>query len=249
VNIDGGEHIVFCGDSRTNLGWFNDALTAIAATFAAHATTKQRFSVNTGAPGKIRPGAAPGQVQAVTNQKGVTFVNSGVSGNVTADIAAAVPARITNLNPTMLVLWVGINDLINANSLAAFTASYQSILTQTLAAIPTCKIVTLGMWLRLEQWILSGGVPVGDNPLDPPPSNPTYTPSLAQYDAAIQAATVAVGGVFVQPRPDTITYWSVHNTPAPGAISGILSVDGLHQNATGAALLSDHFLAAVPVQP
>ncbi len=249
IPVSPGTTVVFVGDSITADGWFDETLSNKGGT---NLLVQQLSSIQTvarvgSATGRV--GSASGHIGAVAAVTGggqIYAINSGIGGNQASDIEAAVPARITNYNPDVVVIEVGINDVRAVPvpvTAAAFRASYDSIIEQTQAAIPTVQIVCLSILLMREQWA-SAPPPAhfAGNPFDAPADIPAF-------NAEIQASALAHGCVYVDTRPPAALLESTLNTPEPGAIDGILTTDGIHPNATGQESISDSVYPAFTFVP
>lgn len=167
----------------------------------------------------------------------VDVVNSGVGGDQIADIEAAVQTRIINHHPDVVILAVGVNDA-GATAPATFRASYDATLAAIQSGWPSAQIVCVGILLYREQWASS-----------PPPAHFSGNPLDSQVEdlnVEIEASAAAHGCTYVDTRTPAAAYEEGHNLPEPGAISGVLTVDGLHPNATGQRLMSDAAFAVFP---
>lgn len=235
------DQIVFVGDSITALTWYGPLVASINATFTPRvnglstlATGTARAVVTGGTSATVVPGSYTPQLQ---------IVNSGVPGDGVQNIQGAVAARITSHNPTLLVVEVGVNDCRAATNLTTFRTAYDSILDQTQTAIPSVKIMCLGVLTVGEQWTTSGGVPVWDDKLVSPPSNPTWTPWIDDYNGQISASCTNHGGTFMETRTEYLAWEVANNTPAIGAFTGLLTLDspsnptGVHPTPLGQTVL------------
>lgn len=227
IPISGGDRVVFCGDSITDQGVFRPAVLAI----------NEQLSARRPGAGYVVSGrtvAAGGRgVAATVPRQPIVAIMSGVPGDEISSIAANIPGRITNYNPDVVFLFVGVNDCLVATPLANFNASYDSVLAgiRAYGDIPVCclSIFEIG-----EQWV--SGPLRWDNNYDPPPSNPGFTPSIAQYDTQIQTAvndSTLSDAEMLDLRAPTLVQEAALNTPEPGAASGVLTVDGVHPNPRG----------------
>lgn|SRR5678815_1983766 len=223
-----GDQVVFVGDSITAAAWMSvtgGLVDQINAQIPVVNMPRVATVAGGAAIATLAPGARAATVAAVSTQSVIRVVNSGVPGNKAADIAADVAGRITNYNPNVVVMLIGVNDAVNVTSLASFQTSIHTILSTTRAALPSCKIVVLSILWWSEQWAAG---PVWNNFYDPPPSNPTYTPSIAEYNAILQSECAAVSGTYIDTRAPALAYEAANNTPAPGAVQGILTQDRIH---------------------
>lgn len=249
ITIRPTDKVVFVGDSITEQGWFNPAVTTINTLFS---TNKVYPSSATG--GRAIATGGTGSVAVTANNPALQAINSGVSGDESGNISAAVATRITNYNPTVVVLAVGVNDTRSGVQTSTYRANIDTILDQTLAALPTCKIIVMSVWLIGEQWILSGGIPVFNDKLTPPPSNPTFTPWIEDMNAQLIASAAAHGAIYCDTRTPTLAYEVAHNTPMIGTFNGVLTQttpepSGVHPLPVGQAFLSSVLMNNIIVAP
>ncbi len=76
--------------------------------------------------------------------RNIKFVNRGIGGERVADLAARWQQDTLALKPDILSILVGINDAFGGRELLTryeFEAIYDKLLAQTIAALPTTKIV------------------------------------------------------------------------------------------------------------
>jgi lysophospholipase L1-like esterase len=208
--------VVFAGDSITAFGWYTPLVDTIL-------------------PATAGPTAR------------VNAINSGVPQNKVADIEGSVSSRITSYDPSVLVLEVGVNDCRGLNTgrptpLATFRASYDNILATTQVSNPTVKIVCIGILLVAEHWSATPSPQITGNPYD----EGSTTPSIDDYNAEIAASCAAHGGSYVDVRGAAAVAESTMNTPAPGAVDGVLTLpgDGVHPTAAGQLVMSKAAAAA-----
>lgn len=167
----------------------------------------------------------------------VTAINSGVGGNQVADIDAAIAARITDYNPDVVIIDVGINDCrgvpIGPTPLATFRASYDHIITTVQATLPTVQIACVSLLLLFEKWASSPApTHFSGNPLD------SGAGSIDVYNGEIQASARVHGCVYIDVRAPAAIAEASQNTPEPGVASGVLTGDGLHPLAAGQLVMS-----------
>jgi lysophospholipase L1-like esterase len=213
-----GDSCHFVGDSITFYEWFAPSFVPlINATWPTPAVAPNpginagRNSSTTGASGVVN-NSQPTKKQII-----VTF--SGVGGNTAADIAADVPSRILAYNPTKVILEVGINDAITGVNPATFAANYLSIITQTRAAIPGIPFLCIGCLCYGEQWL--AGPAWGANIDDA---------AILSIDNEIISVCGSIpDATYVDLRNPLIAYEGANNLPGPpGAVSGIITFDGIH---------------------
>lgn len=78
-------------------------------------------------------------------ERGLVFVNRGISGDRVVDLAARWQADTLALKPNLLSILVGINDTLatgaKAETVEQYEAVYDKLLADTIAALPGTKIV------------------------------------------------------------------------------------------------------------
>ena len=207
---------VFAGDSITAFGWYAPLVDTIL-------------------PASAGPTAR------------VNAINSGVAQNKVGDIERAISSRITAYNPSVLVLEVGVNDCRGLKTgeptpLSAFRASYDKILATTHDANPSVRIVCIGILLVREYWSATPSPRITGNPYD----EGSATPSIEDYNTEIADSCAAHGGTYVDVRGAAAVAESTMNTPAPGAVDGVLTLpgDGVHPTAAGQMVMSRAAAAA-----
>ncbi len=165
--------------------------------------------------------------------KSITVVNSGVSGNRIADVLADLNARVIAHAPDVIWFFCTLNDAtgklgaVSPTDLTVYMASVASFVTQVRAALPNCQIIMLGAMCDGELW--------ADNP--PRFSGNSLDTNIDAFNTALHAYAVATDGCYWAGIRDWAAgYESVHNTPAPGVATGIITRpgDGAHQRQVGA---------------
>lgn len=196
------DKIVFCGDSITFFGWW------------FHLIGMSRRATDLGdAPGRS------GYFYSSGPPAGMSWVNSGVSGDKIADIQAAVASRITAYGAQCLVMAIGVNDVRFSTGDSAFSTSFNATIDAAIAAQPSLKILSTGIFVNGED--LPGAVET----------------DIANKNAIQLATMVRVGGTYADVHTPLVTWEGVNN---PGhAASGFLTADGFHPNAIGNSLISE----------
>ena len=226
VTVRPGNQVVFVGDSITAAGWFSvtgglvDQINAQIPTVVAprYASLAPGASV-----ASLASGARAATVASISTHNVNRTVNSGVPGNQTSDIVAAVASRITDYNPDVVVMLIGINDVTNAVALATIQANYDSILSQVRAWSGTVQIACVSVLWYGEQWVAG---PAWSNV-------PSFDAQIDALNSAIQALCTTYSATYINARSPALVYETANNAPAPGVRTGILSSDGLHPNAAG----------------
>lgn len=222
---------VFVGNSITAGGWF-DANQSIQG--GANLLIQQLAPVNTSLFVNDFQGNSM-QIDSASVQpvKGLVAINSGVNGNTIADIEDDIAGRITDYNPDVVVLEAGINDaaaIPDPTPTEDFRASYDNVLETVKLVLPDVQIVCVG--------ILSDGELWGASP-SPHFTGNDFDTDIETLEAQIQASAEEHGAYYVSVRTPAALAESTLNAPAPGAATGILTLDGVHPNATGQRLMSD----------
>jgi len=229
ITVVGGMRFVFVGDSITNAGWFDAAQSTQGGTnllMQQIAPRNTSLAVN-GSPQNLRPSAG------ASSARGVLAIKSGVNGNKISDIEANIAGRITNYFPDVVVLEAGINDAAavpDPTPTPTFRASYDNVLATVIATLPSVQIVCLSCLCDGELWNASPSPHFAGNAFDA---------FIETIDGQIQASALAHGAYYVDVRTALALSESTLNTPAPGVASGILTLDGIHPNATGQRLMYD----------
>lgn len=193
--IDPTDKVVVCGDSLTEQGWWFG--------LAGRGTRAIDIGRTPGRGGYYRNSGQPA---------GLTWINSGHSGDRSSNIAADVPGRITAHGAQCLILAVGVNDAYFGVSDGTFSTNYNSIADQARAAQPGLKIACATIFT------------IGDDV-------PNGTEANIDAKNAIMAATAArVSGTYMDVRSKVVQYLLANN---PGhAPAGILTDDGIHASDT-----------------
>lgn len=244
-SLSSRDTVVFVGDSLTAgtpTPWFTTAVATINAAFVP--TNKVYGGIVTG-----RSATATGGVVSVAptpNAPVINAINSGVGGNQVNDILIAIPARITNFNPTAVVMCIGINDCVVGNTpLATYRASLDSIWAAVLAHNPACKLWAASIYCWGEMF---NAGPVWNNPYDGPPGsgNPLGL-YITDYNGQAQASVIAAGGLFSESRNETLALIASLSSP-PGNHTGPTTLDGEHPNTGfGQPLMSTQFMSTVQI--
>ncbi len=130
-------NIVLLGDSITDMGRNRDSLTGAFSYGAAY------------------PFFVQGELSTSAPQKHTVY-NKGISGNRIVDVYARIKADCWNLNPDVVSLLIGINDVWheiygkNGVELDRFVRAYEMLIDDTRARFPNVK------FMLLEPFVLKG---------------------------------------------------------------------------------------------
>jgi lysophospholipase L1-like esterase len=82
-----------------------------------------------------------GQIGLQFPDRNLLFINRGISGNTVTALAARWQSDTLNLKPNFLSIIVGINDTLFGESVDDYEKTYDKLLSDTIAALPSVKIV------------------------------------------------------------------------------------------------------------
>ena len=159
-------------------------------------------------------------------ERNLTFINRGVGGNRVPNLAVRWQKDTLEIRPNLLSILVGINDALSTTPETAeeFESIYDHLLAQTIAALPTVKIV-LG-----EPFVL----PVGKH-------KETYSHDLAKV-RKMQKAVEWLGAKYHLP---VIHYQQEFDEACKRAPADHWSWDGVHPTYAGHALMAMDWLRTV----
>jgi lysophospholipase L1-like esterase len=142
---------------------------------------------------------------------GVTFTPSGVAGNTLAMMDMAVATRVTQFNPTDVIVFGGVNDVVAGHPTATVQANWTALLTDIRAGCPALNsIVMLGCFLVGDQ--ASGA------------NNPSYDPALDAANAMFAAQADPLGYQFVDLRAAYFAAITTLNPSGDPGGSGLMVV-------------------------
>jgi lysophospholipase L1-like esterase len=156
--------------------------------------------------------------------RNIRFLNRGISGDRISDLAARWHDDVISLKPNILSILIGINDQLGSKgpvTAEEFETEYSKLLAETVAALPTTKIV-LG-----EPFLL----PVGKH-------QASYAQELAELKKR-QAAIVRLGAKYHLP---VIDYQQVFDDALAHAPAAYWCWDGIHPTYAGHALMAREWL-------
>lgn len=165
------------------------------------------------------------QIGAASPERNLVFVNRGISGNRVPDLEARWQQDTLDLHPQLLSILIGINDQLSSTLTAEqFETGYDKLLAETIAALPTTKIV-LGQPFLL---------PVGKQ-------KPDYAASIAEMKKR-QAAVDRLGAKYHLP---VVHYQQAFDTALAKAPAEHWSWDGIHPTYAGHGLMAQEWLRVV----
>jgi len=161
-------------------------------------------------------------------ERHLTFLNRGISGNRVADLAARWQADALDLQPDVISILIGVNDvLINFDknqsvSVEDFRRTYDQLLARTMAARPKAKLI-LG-----DPFILPGRITT--------PRWPEWQDTLRQ----LQAVVAALAEKYHAP---VVHYQRVFDAAAKlGQAEDYWIWDGVHPTYSGHQLMADEWM-------
>ncbi len=197
--------ILFQGDSITDAGRSRENDSDLGRGYAA--LTAARFSY-------------------LYAEKGVTFLNRGISGNRTKDLRARWDADCIDLKPDWVSILIGINDVWrrydsdDPTSVEVYEDNYRNILTRTRDELGARLII-------LEPFVLPA-----------PPDRKTWRVDLDPKIQVARALALEFDAIFV-PLDGLFAEAAARREPDYWA------GDGVHPSQAGHALISDAWLKAV----
>lgn len=236
--VHNGDKVVFVGDSITAFGWMSVSGGLVDQINAA--IPSRTLAISATVSGALAHAVA-GNVAATLLTTTlppipITAVNSGIAGDTAAVLATQVASRITDYNPNVIVIEEGINGQNVPPS--QMGADYSSILSQIRAWSPTVPIVCVSILGYYEQW----------QSTTPPTAIPVN--DISPYNVALKAACDSFAGTTWKDNYHPFyLYESTHNTPEPGAQSGILLLDDRHPNPTGQLQMGNWTIGSFQVLP
>jgi len=168
------------------------------------------------------------EVGAESAERELVFVNRGISGNRIPDLEARWQDDAIALHPQLLSILIGVNDLLAAGDRAVpleqFEARYDKLLAETIAALPTTRIV-LG-----EPFLL----PVAKQKAD-------YAANMVEMKKR-QAAVDRLGAKYHLP---VVHYQQAFDGALAKAPAEHWSWDGVHPTYAGHGLMAEEWLKTV----
>jgi lysophospholipase L1-like esterase len=161
-------------------------------------------------------------------ERGLTFINRGISGNTVPDLQARWKTDVLDLKPDVLSILVGVNDTLypkkGTETVEQYEQGYDQLLSETLAALPGVKIV-LGQPFLL---------PVGN-------FKANYASSLAE----VKKRQAAVDRLAAKYRLPVIRYQEAFDAACRRAPADHWSWDGVHPHYAGHGLMAREWMKTV----
>jgi lysophospholipase L1-like esterase len=161
-------------------------------------------------------------------ERNLNFVNRGVGGDWVTDLAVRWPDDTIALRPALLSILIGVNDTLSARKPAEtaeeFETNYDHLLAQTIAALPSTRIV-LG-----EPFVLSVG---------------KHVETYAKDRAEIEKRQEAVARLAAKYHLPLIHYQKAFDEACKKAPPDHWSWDGIHPTYAGHGLMAREWLKTV----
>lgn len=163
-------------------------------------------------------------------ERKLSLFNRGVSGNKVSDLVARWQGDTIALKPDVLSIMIGVNDVwhnLAGNreiKYAEIEATYDKLLTDTLAALPGIKIVLC------EPFILPG---------------PVTKARRKEWEAAVKKIQQIVANLGVKHKLPVVHFQKVFDDACQRAPAEYWLFDGVHPAWAGHQLMADEWVRAV----
>ena len=168
------------------------------------------------------------QIGAQSPERELVFLNRGISGNRVPDLEARWQDDTIALHPQLLSILIGVNGLLTRASVPSafeqFEAGYDHLLAETIAALPTTKIV-LG-----EPFLF----PVGNQKAD-----------FATNYAEMKKRQAVVDRLAAKYHLPVVHYQQAFDAALPKLPPEHWSWDGVHPTYAGHGLMAQEWLKTV----
>jgi lysophospholipase L1-like esterase len=172
---------------------------------------------------------------------GKPYVNRGIGGQTTAQMLVRMYPDVIALEPAVMVILAGTNDIARNNGPQTIEMIQQNIMAMTeLAQIHKIKVILCAL------------TPIDDNPEAPPAAGraggPGIAPRRKQSEQRPPADIVKLNAWLRDYAAETNSTFADYHTAtmdAPGKLRTGYSNDGLHPNARGYQLMAPVIAAAI----
>ncbi len=177
-----------------------------------------------------RPGGYVALVREEIGSDKVQVIGAGISGNRVPDLQKRLQKDVLDKDPTMVVIYIGINDVWHSRSGRGTSAEdFESGLRELVA-----KIKNKGARVILCTATVIGEKTDGSNSLDQ---------MLDQYCAISRKVASDTGVTLLDLRKAFVEHLKTHNPE--NRSKGILTTDEVHLNAAGNRFLAEQMLTVV----
>ena len=160
------------------------------------------------------------------------IINRGISGNRVVDLYARIKSDVWNLQPDVLSILIGINDIWheidkqNGVDIDRFINVYRMLIKDTLVALPNVRIILC------EPFVLPG---IATENTELMPNRYKKFCHVYQYAKAIKALAEEFGLEFLSLQ-EKFTYF------AEKSKAEYYLIDGVHPHIAGASLIADEWV-------
>jgi len=171
------------------------------------------------------------------------LVNLGISGATVADALRVELPQAVSLHPTLVTVWLNVNDLLNAVPARTYGAELSELLHglratgATVLVANTPPLDQLPAYLACEDPAHHPG-PCSSFVPRPIPSPAAVAAAVDAYNTTIAEVSAGAGAVVVDLHAAGVA------ARAQGGADALVSGDGFHPNALGAQRVADSFAAA-----
>lgn len=157
-------------------------------------------------------------------ERGLVFMNRGISGNRVSDLARRWEKDTLELRPDLLSILIGVNDLGSGVPADEYERQYDRLLAETVAALPGVRLVLCEPF----------GLPVG------PKRDPwaTYRAQLEERQAIVRRLAEKYGATLV-------CFQRMFEAAARRAPAEYWIWDGVHPTYSGHQLMAEEWIRAV----
>jgi lysophospholipase L1-like esterase len=176
---------------------------------------------------------------------GATFVNMGIGGATAADAVADELPYAVGLHPTLVTVFLGVNDLIQQIPVSSYERSLGSLVDGLRTSSPRPLILIanippldhLPAYLACQPTPPPGGPPCSFSGIVPPPSG-VLNARVAAYNRAVAALATQDGATLVDLHAAGLA------ARANGTESSLVSEDGFHPSPAGHRVIASVFAKA-----
>jgi hypothetical protein len=208
ADVHTGARVVSPGNSITARGWINptggllDIINAKLTKVPARNVT-----------GAVLATMVPGST--IAKSMGCLYINTGINEQTIEDIEENVGPQITDHDPDLVVMLIGVNNVAARTDPAVFAAKFTSTMAQIRAWSSTVPIVCVSILCYGEIWAAG---PVWNNGV-------TDTDFLEPFNTTIQAACVTYNATYTELRAKLLAIEPLIN---PTQANAAFTTEGVH---------------------
>jgi lysophospholipase L1-like esterase len=175
---------------------------------------------------------------------GYTFINLGVSGATVSDALTQELPVAQSLHPTVVTVWLNVNDLLAGVSATRFESELRSLIGSLRRAGVTVLVANTPPLDQLPAYL--GCIDPATHPGGCPAAVPRPIPTPAQVDAAVEGYNSTIARVVADTGAVLVDLHAAGLAArARGQEQSLISADGFHPNSAGARVIADQFVAAL----